>query len=504
MSTPKPFLFLDSPRVGDIGHAYVIVPGDPTPPEAELVTLSEIARASQVHNASNISARHPVLQPPNNRQGTELLICAGAIPVCPDNFDVIRDVLGSLLKEITEDDLSRDRLRMRGALIYEAQSMRHIAERFYADSRVQNTQWEIVKWEASPPPSIEPPCEARPGLILKRIIQQIGHHPMKYFISTLFLTVIAFATVKGIVNPFVKSTPIDERRLKSDKLDSWRFLADSDWQRLLKATGGSDLAVKMSRIFGTRNAMTSGAQRLQGTGSLKSEKSSDANVPDVSLDEGDNCLKLVRRWYDRFAEEFILTGEFSPERLKSSDLVKYLMMTKASNADPSISSWINDYKEQLKNSKLPEKTMNSAQSLELFLKVVEGRPDDFRVLSDIWKALTRFSEASDSEGTDQAAQLFRTSLGAELKKSTPPPSDFETATVKDAERVEIVKRVLGSKEFASMAIMEPISVDISDWPKIKERIRKGCLYMGHERKDSGAKLLEELDTIFNRQSSTNK
>ena len=157
MSDRIPFLFLDSPRVGGIGHAFVLAPDEPTPSEGILVSLSRKARTSQARSSDSISVQYPVLQSDTNRQGTELLICGGAIPDSEAGIEAIREVLDSLWKgEMTEADLYQDKLTKRAALIYDAPCMRRIADRFFADNRVQAVRWiaaEMIPADHVPEPA---------------------------------------------------------------------------------------------------------------------------------------------------------------------------------------------------------------------------------------------------------------------------------------------------------------------------------------------------------------
>ena len=98
-----------------------------------------------------------MLQSDTNRQGTELLICGGAIPDSEAGIEAIREVLDSLWKgEMTEADLYQDKLTKRAALIYDAPCMRRIADRFFADIRVQAVRWiaaEMIPADHVPEPA---------------------------------------------------------------------------------------------------------------------------------------------------------------------------------------------------------------------------------------------------------------------------------------------------------------------------------------------------------------
>ena len=98
-----------------------------------------------------------MLQSDTNRQRTELLICGGAIPDSEAGIEAIREVLDSLWKgEMTEADLYQDKLTKRAALIYDAPCMRRIADRFFADNRVQAVRWiaaEMIPADHVPEPA---------------------------------------------------------------------------------------------------------------------------------------------------------------------------------------------------------------------------------------------------------------------------------------------------------------------------------------------------------------
>jgi len=129
---------------------------------------------------------------------------------------------------------------------------------------------------------------------------------------------------------------------------------------------------------------------------------------------------------------------------------------------------IGDYQDQ-RRLYCPDELMKQLKALGAFSSVFGDPPPENlpNRLRRIWEALEVFSTS-----TNKDQRSFRDRVAAEFKKSTPPPGGYETLTVKDAQRVEIVKTILGSKEFGSVAATRDFGVDVSDWGEIKRQVEE--------------------------------
>ena len=481
MSDHIPFLFLDSPRVGGIGHAFVLAPDEPTPSEGILVSLSRKARTSQARSSDSISVQYPVLQSDTNRQGTELLICGGAIPDSEAGIEAIREVLDSLWKgEMTEADLYQDKLTKRAALIYDAPCMRRIADRFFADIRVQAVRWiaaEMIPADHVPEPAASEVINSAP--IWVRVLTRFRH--LSIFIKLIILTLLCAIAiiVSGVAMPKkVVTTQENPVTNAEGSRKEWEFLAEDDWPRILKATGGKSLAVQLSSDDGAKKAETSGHKEVTAKGT---------HTPDES-----KMLTEIHKWLDIYTEEFAL-GAVTPESIKTSDISKYLAHSKATNDKAMVGAWIGNFNDQRDHYRA-DNIKKAAKTLDDFRSYAGNPPHEDlpRRLRDIWKALEDFSTS-----TNENQGPFRKRLTAELKKSNKPPIDYDTLTIKDAQRVEIVKTILGSKEFGLVLSGEECPSEVPKWGKINERIKDHLtavrISAGQEPRDV---LLRALDKSF--------
>ena len=412
-----------------------------------------------------------MLQSDTNRQGTELLICGGAIPDSEAGIEAIREVLDSLWKgEMTEADLYQDKLTKRAALIYDAPCMRRIADRFFADNRVQAVRWiaaEMIPADHVAEPAASEVINSAP--IWVRVLTRFRH--LSIFIKLIILTLLCAIAiiVSGVAMPkkvvTTKENPVTNAE---GSRKEWEFLAEDDWLRILKATGGKSLAMQLSSDDGAKKAETSGHKEVTAKGT---------HTPDES-----KRLTEIHKWLDIYTEEFAVT----PESIKTSDISKYLAHSKATNGKATVGAWIGNFNDQRDHYRA-DNIKDAAITLDNFRSYAGNPPHEDlpRRLRDIWKALEDFSTS-----TDENQGPFRKRLTAELKKSNKPPIDYDTLTIKDAQRVKIVKTILGSKEFGLVLLDREMAGDVSEWGKINKWIKAPA---GQEPRDV---LLRALDKSF--------
>ncbi len=201
-------------------------------------------------------------------------------------------------------------------------------------------------------------------------------------------------------------------------------------------------------------------------------------------------LKSTNGWI--YTEEFAL-GAVTPESIKTSDISKYLAHSKATNCIATVGAWIGNFNDQRDHYRA-DNIKKAAKTLDDFRSYAGNPPHEDlpRRLRDIWKALEEFSTS-----TNENQGPFRKRLTAELKKSNKPPIDYDTLTIKDAQRVEIVKTILGSKEFGLVLSGEECPSEVPKWGKINERIKDHLtavrISAGQEPRDV---LLRALDKSF--------
>ena len=456
MSDPKPFLFLDSPRVGHVGHAFILAPDCPTISEEHLVSLSTRARASQCRDL--IAVRHTVLQADTNRSGPELLICAGAIPDSSADIAAISEVLEALWKsQVSEEALFQDKVTKRAALIYEAPCMMRIAAEFYGHPKVQQVRWKTVNLEPAEIVVQTPISGEEEVNPIANIIRWLMKHP----IFVILVIVAAIAGAKAFEETRKKPSIGREEAQKptdSSKLERFKkveFLASGEWPRVLKSTGGKKIVEKLPDLILT----------------VRDEKK---KLSEAELDRVRSVTTEIDAWVERFSSEFALGGGVTPGILESAKFPEFLKVAKDTNGKTNVAAWITDYQNQ-RDRRYPAEVLKQAKALDDFSSIVGNPPPEQLpvMLREMWHALDAFSKVP---GEDQ--RRFKGVIRDELKIVAPPtPDGFETLTLKDAQRLGAIQRILGSGEFGLVVIGEAFAEsEQKDWHKIKELIDRSMAW----------------------------
>ena len=119
-------------------------------------------------------------------------------------------------------------------------------------------------------------------------------------------------------------------------------------------------------------------------------------------------------------------------------------------------------------SRYPSGIQKPAKSMDDFCKSVgDPPPEDLpKLVRDIWQAIDDFSKSVDGDLPD-----FRKLIAGQLNGLTPPPSGYETLTLKDAERLGSIQIILGSREYGMVEAGEKKTDSVQmDWNTIKEHI----------------------------------
>jgi hypothetical protein len=464
-------------------------------PEGELASLSTKARASG-YQVGYIAVQRPVLQADTNRTGLELLVCAGAIPDSSADVEEIRDALATMWHNVSEADLLEDKLTKRGALIYEAPCMRRIADEFYNHPKVKAVRWKQMDLI---PVGVARHSDAdQPTLRSESIWKKMKRLPllMKLLIPVVLIVIGVIAIGKSIDvkkghNPEENSqTGVSE----AENLKKWTFLTSDDWNRLLQATGGKKLENKLPNLLARIDKLASAAHTTPF--GKDSADSSTQKLTQEELGEIKLVNNQIAEWSKLLSEEFGLVAD--PGALSSAKIPRFLMAAKApKDVNPEracVAAWFENFKNQ--RTDYSPALREQAEVLEDFSKAVGNQPPETmpKRIRAIWQALKDFSKTNEEE-----LQSFRDLMGSEFKKVTDPPADYETLTVKDAQRVRLLEKILGSKEFGSVVTSggETYGSDQSDWSKIKDRIGDGLASV--ERRsinDSRDVLLHALGKSF--------
>lgn len=463
MNTARPLLFLDSPNVGSIGHAYVISRNDrPLPGEVELREAANLAR-SDTPQKEFIAAKRSVVQHDTRRHAEEILICSNAVPAKSEEGDTVRKVLADLLeRKIAPDALKSGQLTKQSGLIYSAPCMDEIVTEFHADPRIQMIRWRASTAKVAPPPvpSTLPPKKSR----------------MKWLALLILLAAVpVIQKRKASQDSTVSTKSPSAAPTDTQGANVWAFLTTDDWPRLMEATGGKgalktlqELQVKLEND--ARQEETQGLKKFL-PGASSSKMSGDA--PSANVDPKP-ALQLVNCWADLFLQEFP-DAEANPSqakelRVKESPVAKILIQARANNdgrSIPSVSGWITDYQNQRKN--YSEGIKQRAQSLDGFLSAFPGKTTNEvpGKLRGVWNALEEYGKGKLEPGEDTG---FHDLVNRKMRQMTAPSENFTTLTIQDAKRVEVLREILGAPEFGLVLIGSRLGTPQADWSKIRSQI----------------------------------
>lgn len=464
MNTARPLLFLDSPNVGMIGHAYVISRDNRSAPgEAELREVAHQAR-SGAPQKEFITVKRSVVQHDTQRDAEELLVCTGAVPAKAEDGDTVRKVLAELLKQkISPDALKSGYLSKQSGLIYSAPCMDEIVSEFHADPRIQSVCWRNSTAQATQPPPLPPPPPTKWRMKLLALFLLLAAVPILRRPET--------SLQKAKESPRSTALPDD-----AQEAQAWAFLTTDEWPRLMEATGGQGALKALQALQkNLKNNPNSGLmegveKRLQKAFQTEADKQTEPPPTDLKP-----ALQLVNGWADLFFEEFPDDGaklsESKPIRLKDSSCARILQDAKANSSGRSISNvsgWITDYQNQQKN--YPEKIKQHAQELEDFLSAFSEKSGEEipAKLRTLWSELNNFA---DSKAVATESEPFRLLVKSQLDKLSAPPQGYSTATLRDAKRIVVLKEILGGKDIGLALLGEPYGVAQTDWKKIRSRVQ---------------------------------
>lgn len=487
MNTARPLLFLDSPNVGSIGHAYVISRNDRLlPGEVELRETASLAR-SDIPQNEFIAVKRSVVQHDTGRHAEEILVCSTAVPAKAEDGDSVRKVLADLLeRKISPDALKSGCLSKQSGLIYSAPCMDEIVKEFHADPRIQMIRWRAATAKAAPPSAPPPPRPRRSR--------------MKWLALLLLLAAVPILQKrKANPNPTTAPKPLPAAPTAAQGVEGWGFLTTDEWPRLLEATGGQN-ALKVLQELQSKLDKTTGPEEAQGwkkflPGASSSNMSGDASSAHV---DPKPALQLVNRWADLFLQEFP-DAEANPSqakelRVKEAPVAKILIQARANKDGRSISSvsgWITDYQNQRKN--YSEELKQRAQSLDGFLSAFPGKatnevPDKLR---GVWNALEEYGKAKLAPGEDTG---FHDIVNSKMRQMTSPPENFTTLTLQDAKRVEALREILGAPEFGLVLIGSRLGAPQKGWTKIRSHIE--AVAGGKSQPSAASRLKADLTKLF--------
>ncbi|MEI6536925.1 MAG: hypothetical protein WCN98_16385 [Verrucomicrobiaceae bacterium] len=384
--------------------------------------------------------------------------------------------------------------------------MKHLANKFRNDARVENIQWKIVREPIGTEFSATevsncPPDTAHPTLRAR--FQRLPLLMRLIVIAAILFVLIGSSVIvaKGARRkPDADPDPAESSVPKNAvTVEQWAFLTKDDWPRLMKATGAPGLAEELPKLMSPLEANRKSAQEEPGILSKVFTKQS-AKVS-ISTEDLARVQTRISSWSKGVIEEFELPSE---DAIQTAPVLKALMSAKGSTGIEA-AAWFRDTMNQ--RTKYPPDLQRKAKTLENFdsafpkTEMPDGSKHPFPAeelparLRKLVAALKLYSKSLAVEG--DVVKPFRDLASQELSESTPSLSGYEVLTAKDAHRVEALQRVLGSGAFGMVAFGYRLADEERNWREIRDMVGKGAALAEKDKSDgSRVTLLRNLEKAF--------
>jgi hypothetical protein len=242
----------------------------------------------------------------------------------------------------------------------------------------------------------------------------------------------------------------------------------------MHATGGGEIAVRLKDEVNETRASRKEHKKpiIDFKKYFDGKESTGVSRSQDESDKIESIASEIDKWSKRFSAEFSLGDEPTPATLQSAQIPKFLRDAKSTNDKKNIAAWFRPTLNQ-RDPYSPE-LRDQAIALEAFQKIVgDLPPEDLpKRLRDISQALYTFSKSTTQTTQDQ--EDSRKFIADEFKKSTPPPDDYETLTVKDAERLELIQNILDRLKYGFVVPDQPKAENKrSKWTTINNHIARG-------------------------------
>lgn len=458
MPSHEPFLVLISPSVADVGHAYVIA-DSVNQPSSGFSNLQEQCDNLQILAQRNDPAaclavvRHVTQWSTSQRDASEWLACS-ALPKNAGLSGKVKSVLQELWSQVYDvnDETSATWLKKatpKQGSLFQAARMTEITRAFRSHPEITGIAWSPV-----------PLCHPESGHLTPK--------PRSYMKILLILGLIVglpaatIIMISGTANDPHPGVPAAVTPTQS--LNNWNqwnevLLSDDRWKTLLEQTGGKEAFQEWAS---ERKDATAESGHGRAPKSILDRvfpsKPNEPKEPDArGIQRQQETVNKLQSWSKLFSEEFDI-ADASAGAVNRAPMTKYLMQAKPPwhrNIDNQISQQGRDLLFLARvGTELEEFTAILGKSTSL---------ETPRQLRTAWSALDTYSKSSPSDGL----KPFHDVVKRELAKSSDRPNDFEILTLKDAERVRLLKTIFGSAEFGLLT-GRSFSEKEDRWPIIKE------------------------------------
>ncbi len=272
-----------------------------------------------------------------------------------------------------------------------------------------------------------------------------SRHIMKTALMILALATLA-AGLSGLFKPGVREgkppSPPPGKEVTPDgslhKLSPWAFLAGNEWMGFTAHVGLKLTDEEVALLLLTQ----------------------------AVKDEADTSGLQVRllKWSRQVKEEMRLPSE-QPQEIESSRTLRVMRNARVSGDRVLPAGWITNFKDQ--RNRYDNEQRSAAVELADFLRDIEkeDKPDELRPIIDrACNALVEF----------KGAGVFFDLIKSKAQELQPCPKGWSVPTLRDVQRLSVIKQLLSSPAFVKLAFDDPeVSRPVSTWKDIHNLCQKG-------------------------------
>lgn len=439
VSNPKPFLFVDSPNVGSIGHAYVHSPDRLDVTSAAAFAASHSMRNPSAAEAIALGTGRHVSQQDTNRGAKEWLICAGAIPETQEGCEAVEHVLTEILEKRVEVEWLQwlQTARQSSGLLHTAPEMTDMETAFFSRPEIQEIRWRSIV--AAQAPDSPDPGDTSHG----------GHKALGIIIVGVCLLVMGAAILTfNACNSTNENDPSNGETEK--KGVAWKLEGEA-WKRVLLATGGSHILFSME------------------------------------ASEGRPRPKDCEQWAGILLDEFDVSQRFDQPRPDQVAIFEKLIgkapgvLKGGVRGESHASFWWHPYQNRL--DEFSDEMREAASTIQVLVNDMGGESHRFR----IDRALALLGEFCREMPSHEFSETFEQKL-ADRK---PAAVDYLVVTPMDVKRFNLLKDCLGSREFGAVLAPGGRGQSLDEWEAIILALQNAN-WRGNKGKETEQRLIDGL------------
>jgi hypothetical protein len=428
-------LFLDCPRVPGLNHAHVVSPNQ-TRASADIVDQWADHARNRRQKSGLAWAERLVKQLNRREDHLELLVLVGFDPTEIDNHKLVR-VLERVLATLSPTDLPSCRPRA-GSSLMDAEFMQELEKCLHREAT-------------------DAGISLKDGLALPEPVR--SHNIMKIVLITFALIFLAAGLPRLFRPDKQKDTPPSAQPVKAapqessqNMLSQWTFLLGDEWKGV---------------------AANTGLKLTDEESSLLTTQGSEAN--------SHGLLTKLFTWAMQLKKELRLPSS-EPQELESSRTLRAIRNARVPGDKALPAGWITNFNDQRNG--YDNELRSAAVELDGFLGDIGklDKPEELRSTIDgTLLALIEFKKAG----------VFSDLIKAKSQELQPCPKGWSVPTLRDMQRLSVIKQLLSSPAFVKIAYDDDqVSRSATSWKEISMLCKKGLKL--HELGSPENKLFESI------------